>query len=531
MIPTLIPDLVAIQAKVAPQRPALSDGGVTVSYSELWHHVNAAANALLAASLQPDDRVAVYLEKRRETVAAYFGTALAGGVFVPINPVLRDDQVLHVMRDCRAKFMVTSAARLEALDHTLAQAPDLSHVLVVAGGNATTAREGLSIEAWPAVDRTALPARPHRRIDIDMAAILYTSGSTGRPKGVVLSHRNLVAGALSVNQYLCNTPEDRILAALPFSFDAGLSQLTTGFAAGATVVLINYFTARDLVGACAEQGITALTGVPPLWNQLVQQVWPADAAQNLRYFANTGGHLTRPTLQKLRSIFPRAKPFLMYGLTEAFRSTYLDPSEVDRRPDSIGKAIPNAEILVVDRAGRLCGPGEEGELVHRGALVAMGYWNDRERTAERFRPAPGRPGELPLEERAVWSGDTVRIDEEGFIYYVGRTDGMIKSSGYRISPTEIEEIVLAMEGIEEAVAVGVPHPDLGQAIIVVVTLAPARAFDQAAILGQCRAKLPLFMVPAQIVERRALPQTSSGKIDRMVLARELSSLYQERGTA
>ena len=527
MIPTLIHDLIAIRAQLAPARAALSDRGVTVSYRDLWHQVTAAANGLLAANLKPNDRVAVYLEKRTETVAACFGAALAGGVFVPINPLLRDEQVRHIMTDSRARFLVTSAARLEALDTTLSQSQDLSHVLAV-DDPVEPERADLSIAAWPAADDPAPAVRRHRRIDTDMAAILYTSGSTGRPKGVVLSHRNMVAGALSVNQYLENTADDRILAALPLSFDAGLSQLTTAFAAGATAVLINYLTARDLVGIFAEQRITALTGVPPLWNQLVQQVWPANAAENLRYFANTGGHLTRPTLERLRSIFPQAKPFLMYGLTEAFRSTYLDPAEVDRRPDSIGKAIPNAEILVVGTDGRLCGPGEEGELVHRGALVAMGYWNDRERTDERFRPAPGRPGELPLEERAVWSGDRVRTDEEGFIYFVGRTDGMIKASGYRVSPTEIEEIVLAMDGIEEAVAVGVPHPQLGQTIVVVVTVAPGRALDQAAILAQCRAKLPLFMMPAHIVERRPLPQTSTGKIDRMLLARELSSLFQER---
>ena len=255
----------------------------------------------------------------------------------------------------------------------------------------------------------------------------------------------------------------------------------------------------------AEERITALTGVPPLWNQLVQQTWPAKAAENLRYFANTGGHLPRPTLDRLRSIFPQAKPFLMYGLTEAFRSTYLDPSEVDRRPDSIGKAIPNAEIVVVGRNGEVCGPGEEGELVHRGALVAMGYWNDRERTAERFRAAPGRQKELPLEERAVWSGDTVRIDEEGFLYFVGRSDGMIKASGYRVSAAEIEEAVLAMANVEEAVAVGVPHPELGQAIVLIVTPAHGQALDQTAILTQCRAKLPMFMIPSQIVERPSLP--------------------------
>ena len=466
MIPTLFQDLVAIQAKLAPERTALVDRGARLSYHELWHQVRAVANSLLAANLKPDDRVAVYLEKRVETVAACFGTALAGGVFVPINPLLRDDQVSHVMSDSRARFMVTSAARLDALESTLAQSRDLSHVLSV---DVVPERDDLSIDSWPTGHSATPGSRTHRRIDADMAAILYTSGSTGRPKGVVLSHRNLVAGALSVNQYLENTPDDRILAALPLSFDAGLSQLTTAFGAGATAVLINYLTARDLVAVFAQERITALTGVPPLWNQLVQQTWPAKAAESLRYFANTGGHLPRPTLDRLRGIFPQAKPFLMYGLTEAFRSTYLNPSEVDRRPDSIGKAIPNAEIVVVGRDGEVCGPGEEGELVHRGALVAMGYWNDRERTAERFRAAPGRQKELPLEEKAVWSGDTVRTDEEGFLYFVGRSDGMIKASGYRVSATEIEEAVLAMANVEEAVAVGVPHPELGQAIVLIVT--------------------------------------------------------------
>ena len=526
MIPVLIHDLIAMQAKRAPERIALSDRGSTLTYEQLWQLVNDLANRLLAAGLKPDDRVGVYLEKRFEAVAAYFGATLAGGVFVPINPVLRDGQVLHIMNDCGAKVMVTSSSRLQALDSTLAHSRDLSHVLAVDEGGVPE-RENLTIELWPAANGTIPEAVPHRRIDVDMAAILYTSGSTGLPKGVVLSHRNLVVGAMSVNRYLANTSDERILAALPLSFDAGLSQLTIAFAVGATAVLLNYLTARHLVNVFAEERITALTGVPPLWNQLVQQQWPREAAERLRYFANTGGHLPRTTLERLRGIFPKAKPFLMYGLTEAFRSTYLDPAEVDRRPDSIGKAIPNAEILVVGRDGELCGPGEEGELVHRGALVALGYWNDPERTAERFRPAPKRPTEIPLEERAVWSGDTVRMDEEGFLYFVGRSDGMIKASGYRVSPTEVEETILAAGHIEEAVAIGVPHPELGQAIVVVAIPAPGQKIDQAAILSHCRAKLPLFMVPSEIIERATLPQTTSGKVDRVLLTRELSCIYQK----
>ena len=302
-----------------------------------------------------------------------------------------------------------------------------------------------------------------RGIDVDMAAILYTSGSTGKPKGVVLSHRNVLTGGASVSQYLENHPGDVILAALPLSFDAGFSQLTTGFTVGAHVVLVNYLLARDIVRLCAKHQVTGLTCVPPLWIQLADQEWPEEATRSLRYFANTGGRMPRATLDRLRAIFPAAKPYLMYGLTEAFRSTYLDPAEVDRRPDSIGKAIPNAEIMVVREDGTPCAPGEEGELVHRGALVALGYWNDAERTAERFRPAPGREAGLCTTELAVWSGDVVVADEDGFLYFVSRRDEMIKTSGYRVSPTEIEEVVYSTGLVRDAVALGVRRPEAGSA--------------------------------------------------------------------
>ncbi len=298
-----------------------------------------------------------------------------------------------------------------------------------------------------------------------MAAILYTSGSTGRPKGVVLSHRNMVAGAVSVAQYLENRPEDRILSALPLSFDAGFSQLTTAFHAGASVTLLNYLMPRDILNAVERDRITGLTAVPPLWIQLAQLTWPQAARDSLRYIANTGGRMPKATLDLLRAALPRTLPYLMYGLTESFRSTYLPPSEVDRRPDSIGKAIPNAEVMVVREDGTPCGPGEPGELVHRGALVSLGYWNDPEKTAERFKPAPGQPAGLTMPEMAVWSGDTVQRDEEGFLYFIGRRDEMIKTSGYRVSPTEVEEVVYATRLAGEVAALGIPHPVLGEAIV------------------------------------------------------------------
>jgi acyl-CoA ligase (AMP-forming) (exosortase A-associated) len=331
-----------------------------------------------------------------------------------------------------------------------------------------------------------------------------------------------------VSSYLENHSEDRILSVLPLSFDAGLSQLTTAFEVGACVVLHNYLLPSHVVRTCADEAITGLVGVPPLWIQLAELDWPPAATESIRYFANTGGHMPRAVLERLRAALPQAKPYLMYGLTEAFRSTYLDPAEVDRRPDSIGKAIPNAEILVVRPDGTLCEPEEEGELVHRGALVSMGYWNDPERTAERFKPAPGQPPGLCLPEIAVWSGDRVRRDAEGFLYFLGRQDEMIKTSGYRVSPTEVEEFLYSTGSVGAAAAVGVPHPRLGQAIVVVATPPKNGQLDKDIILSECRRGMPQYMVPLLVVEREELPRNSNGKIDRKLLATEFVIAF-ERG--
>ena len=233
--------------------------------------------------------------------------------------------------------------------------------------------------------------------------------------------------------------------------------------------------------------------------------------------------MPKATLDRLRSIFPNAKPYLMYGLTEAFRSTYLDPSEVDRRPDSIGKAIPNAEILVVRPDGSLCAPGEQGELVHRGALVGMGYWNDPEKTAERYRPAPGREAGLRIPEMAVWSGDLVVRDDEGFLYFVGRNDEMIKTSGYRVSPTEIEEMAYDTGLVRDAVALGVEDPALGQHIVLIASPSANRQLDTAELLAELKKRVPLYMVPKEIIVRDTLPRSPNGKFDRNLLRQELSS--------
>ena len=356
-----------------------------------------------------------------------------------------------------------------------------------------------------------------------MAAILYTSGSTGQPKGVVLSHRNMVAGAKSVASYLENSAQDTLLAALPLSFDAGFSQLTTAFHVGARVVLLNYLMPRDVLKAMQRAQVTGLTAVPPLYIQLAQLEWPTAIQDKLRYFANTGGRMPHATLAALRQRLPHSRPYLMYGLTEAFRSTYLPPEEVDQRPGSIGKAIPNAEILVLREDGTPCDADEPGELVHRGALVGMGYWNDADKTTERYRLLPagsGRPAALQLPEFAVFSGDTVRKDADGFLYFIGRRDEMIKTSGYRVSPTEVEEVLYATRMVGECVAFGVDHAEWGQAIHVIATPPVGNTtVDTPALLGACRSALPAYMVPTSVeVHSGPLPRNPNGKIDRTLLA-------------
>jgi acyl-CoA ligase (AMP-forming) (exosortase A-associated) len=425
------------------------------------------------------------------------------------------------------RVLVTSGERLSLLAESLKECEDLRAVIVVPPSGSAPALAGVRTIAWE--EALAAPATilAHRVIDTDMTAILYTSGSTGKPKGVVLSHRNMVAGAKSVAQYLQNHENDRILSALPLSFDAGFSQLSTAFHVGASVTLINYLVPRDVITAVGREQITGLTAVPPLWIQLAQLQWPQAAQSSLRYIANTGGRMPKATLDLLRAALPRTRVFLMYGLTESFRSTFLPPSELDRRPDSIGKAIPNAEVLVVREDGTPCAPGEPGELVHRGALVSLGYWNDPEKTAERFKPAPGQPKGLVMPEIAVWSGDTVRKDEEGFLYFISRRDEMIKTSGYRVSPTEVEEVIYATGLVGEAAALGIPHPVLGQAIVVVATGRDGARLDAEDLLARCRRDLPAFMVPARVTVRGgSLPRNPNGKIDRKLLAQEMQGLFE-----
>ncbi|MCO5101150.1 MAG: acyl-CoA ligase (AMP-forming), exosortase A system-associated [Burkholderiaceae bacterium] len=507
-------DLVAISALRAPDSIALREAPVSegqnsreLTYGQLSDRIAVAAHALASGGLRRGERVVVSAEKKLESVVAMFAATSIGAVFVPLNPVLRLAQVEHILHDSGARMLIGSRAKLEQVGvdgvRCVAWDPDEDFL------------------DWRSDEVPGNGKRAGTPIELDPAAILYTSGSTGLPKGVVLSHRNLVAGAQSVVEYLGNDSHDRLLAALPLSFDAGFSQLTTGFLAGATVVLHTYLLPQDCLRTMASERITGLTAVPPLWIQLAEREWPSEAAACLRYFASTGGAMPREVLAGLRRRAPRAAPVLMYGLTEAFRSTWLPPGEIDRRPGSIGKAIPGAEILVLRPDGTECAPDEPGELVHRGPTVTLGYWNDPARTAARFRSIPGRAAGLPIAEHAVWSGDHVKRDADGFLYFLGRRDEQIKTSGYRVSPTEIEQVLQALDGVVECVVFGEADQRLGERIVAIVypDAGLSRGERGNVLLRLLRDRLPSYMVPSRIVFRdEAIPRGPNGKFDRQALA-------------
>jgi acyl-CoA ligase (AMP-forming) (exosortase A-associated) len=484
--------------------PAYSDAHGTIRYYELEIGVGRMAAALRATGLRNGDRVASWLPKNRLTCLLPLAAARAGLVHVPINPVLRRAQAAHILEDSSAALLITNAARTASLSEDGAEPP----CAVVPDTEAA---------AWLHAGE-ALPPSSHD--PQALAALLYTSGSTGRPKGVMLSHANMWLGAVSVAHYLELAPADRTLAVLPLAFDYGQNQLLSTWAAGGAAIPLDYLTARDVVSAVRRHDVTTIAGVPPLWMQIADAAWPEEVRKSVRRLTNSGGAMPRPLLDRLRALFPNAAVHLMYGLTEAFRSTSLDPARVDSDAHTVGTAIPFAEVLVVAPDGTVARDDEAGELVHAGPLVAGGYWRDPERTAERFKPAPAasRYGGT-----AVWSGDRVRRGADGLITVLGRDDEMIKTSGNRVSPAEIEEAAMASGAVTHAAAFGVADERLGQAIALVARASGAAEEAEPRLRAWLSRELPAHMQPRSIHWREALPISPNGKFDRAALRRELGA--------
>jgi amino acid adenylation domain-containing protein len=471
--------------------PAIVERGMEWSYDWFAGRALAFAETLDAAGVRAGDRVAILLPRGAEGAAAFFGTLARGAAAVFVNDTLRPRQVEHIVAHSGAKVLLAS-------DELLIRLPRSLDIAV----------ETLELGNVPAQGSFAL----HPRIEQDIAQIIYTSGSTGLPKGVTLSHGNLWAGTAAVVAYVGVQAEDRIASLLPFSFDYGLNQLFCCVATGASLVVERSPIPQRIIEAVRRQEVTILPAVPPLWLQLLTVTsFTTDPLPALRKMTNTGGRLPVEAVQTLHRCQPQAELFLMYGLTEAFRSTFLQPDRTQHKPDSIGQAIPGAEVVVVDDKLNRCEPGAVGELIHRGPTVALGYWNDPDTTSQVFRPNPLRIEGAPEAERVVFSGDLAYMDSDGDLFFVGRRDKMIKSLGHRVSPDEVAEVLYASGEVLEAIVTAEPDELRGSSIVAQVVL--TEGGDRDRLEAFCATELPRYMQPSRIDVRRSLPRTTSGKFD------------------
>jgi acyl-CoA ligase (AMP-forming) (exosortase A-associated) len=492
-------DLLFQQCDNRTSHIALIDGQHRLTYTELIHQTERFAAILQARGVRRGDHIAIYLQRSAESVVALFAVWSLGAVVVIINDVLKNRQVNYIIDHSEASFLITD----NRLRTSLTEIPlSADHILTV--------------DTETSTDQQFTPSRV---IGADLALIIYTSGSTGMPKGIMLSHNNLISGAHIITDYLHLMQDEIIISLLPFSFDYGLNQLLTALLIGGTLVIQRSILPADICNTLNRERITGMGAVPMVWQQLAGSRSPFIKTQfpHLRYITNTGGRMPESITKLFRQAHPHIQIYLMFGLTEAFRSTYLPPDQVDVRPSSIGKAIPNVELLVLNVRGELCKPGEEGELVHRGANIAMGYWRDPENTAKRFRPAPFQQGKGGQTEIAVYSGDYVKTDEEGYIYFIGRKDQMIKSHGMRVSPEEIEDCIFASHMAAHVVAFAVPFDDVKNNIIVALVPSDPLSFLEKDLHLYCKMQMPEYMRPDILWQLESFPLTSSGKPDRVKL--------------
>jgi long-chain acyl-CoA synthetase len=487
-----------------PEKAALICGAHRLTYARLEEDANRLAYALRGLGVREGDRVAICLENGERAVIAALGSMKAGAVFLFVGPRVGARKLSFILRDCGARALVAASGAAAELEGPL---PELAAVVPAGEGDGA---------AWDALLLSASAARPRtRRIDADLCCLFYTSGSTGVPKGVMLTHLNVRTASASILQYLQLRREDVTLTFSPLSTDYGWYNVALALQAGATAVLETAFLhPGQIVRAAAEHGVTGLALVPTMIALALRfpQV-NGGALPTVRYVTSTGQALPPSHLLQLQERLPAARIYSMYGLTECKRVAYLDPEQLRLRPASVGKAIPNTEVWLVDGEGRrMARPGAVGELVVRGSHVMRGYWNRPQETA-----ACLRDGEVPG-EKVLMSGDLFRMDDEGYLYFVGRRDDLFKCGGHLVSPREVEAALHEIPGVVMAAVVGVPDEVLGQAVKAAVAVEEGCALTAAQVVAHCRARLESHLVPRVVEVRDALPRTAAGKTDRRALA-------------
>jgi amino acid adenylation domain-containing protein len=512
----LLHDFLAETAAASPEAIALVCERRTYTYRELDERSNALACALHERGVVRGDRVMVFADNGVETAIAFWAILKANAVATIIHPQTKVEKVAYMLEDTDACALISDRAHEAVISTAARSAPQLATVVVAGLDDAARARltHLPGLVSWDeATQPNASAAPPRRCIDMDLAAIIYTSGSTGEPKGVMLTHRSMVAAARSTTEYLGINRDDVILCVLPLAFSYGLYQMITAFACRARIVLHRSFAYPvDVMRTVVEEKVTGFPAVPTMFATLIGLETRFDLSA-VRYVTNAGAALPVKHVGEVRALFPNAKIFSMYGQTECKRCTYLPPEDLERKPNSVGIAVPNTELWLIDENGARVEPGQVGELVIRGATVMNGYWRKPELTAKKLRPGP-LPGEYVLH-----TGDLCRLDDEGYLYFVGRMDDVIKSRGEKVPPAEVEATILSLQGVREAAVVGVPDDILGSAIKAFVVLEPGVRLDEAAILRHCRIYLESFKVPTNVEVRPNLPRNNNGKVQKSELAR------------
>jgi len=516
----LIDDFLTRTAARLPDKVACVVGGRRLTYAEYETASNRLAHALIDAGIQPGDRVAVFMENRVEVPIAMFGILKAGAAFVVINATTKPDKLCYILNDCRASAVILNRRSQDAIDAIVSRVDSVRCLITRGDLPPEVAESGAAKLHYLDFDKdvAAFPTkRPGpRRIDMDLSAIVYTSGSTGRPKGVIATHRSMMAAAMSIVEYLENVEEDIVLNVLPLSFTYGLYHVLMMAYLGATLVLEQSFAYPfQVVQRLRQERVTGFPGVPTMFAVLTQMkgIEPADL-DTVRYVTNAGAALPVAHLERLRGLFRKARIFSMYGLTECVRVSYLQPEELDQRPDSVGTGMPNQQVDVVDEDGVPLPPGQVGELTVRGSHVMKGYWDLPEETARVLRPS--RSGF----DNVLYTGDLFRMDEQGYLYFVSRKDDIIKSRGEKVSPREVENVICELPEVLEVAVIGVPDDVLGEAVKAIVVLAEGATLGQGDVVRHCGRRLESFMVPRYVEFRDCLPKTDTGKIKRAVLREE-----------
>jgi amino acid adenylation domain-containing protein len=502
----LLHDGLWVAARQTPEKTFAVVEGVPYRYSQFLDAVERLSAHLRATGIKRGDRVAILMDNTWPCVVSIYAALASGGVFMVVNPQTKPDKLRYILEDSQAAVLLTDG--------------HLAHVYTAALLGSTSVRRVVSSGALP--ERCPVPivsfesalatdspaASDPSLIPLDLAALIYTSGSTGHPKGVMMTHQAMTFTVGSLTEYLRLSAEDRILCFLPLAFDYGLYQLLMTVSLGGTLILERSFTyPAQILQRVAAESVTVFPGVPTAYMTLVGiHARTPLAFPSVHRITNTAAALPPEIVPRLREIFPGALVYRMYGLTECKRVCYLEPERVDEKPESVGKAIPGTEVFLLSEDGRPVPAGQPGILHVRGPHVMLGYWNKPEESAAMLKP--GRyPG-----ERILCTHDWFTMDKEGFLYFQGRSDDIIKCRGEKVSPIEVENCLHGIPGIREAAVVGVKDELLGEAIRAFVSLEGGSPLSERDIKAICASKLENFMVPREVVILPELPKTATGKI-------------------